>query len=68
MMKDFIGLTLDQAIEEAKAQGRIYKVETEQYEDFIETCMYVSTSEGNGACLYIDEEGKVEEYAFCCWV
>ena len=69
MMKDFIGLTLEEAMVEAQAQGRSYEVKTEHYEfdGTTETYMIVSTSEGNGACLYF-EDGKVEEYAFCDWV
>ena len=65
MLKDFLGLGWEQAIEEAKAQGRDYKIHKgdECDYDWIE----VTTSEGNGAALEFDGEDTVQEYVYLDW-
>lgn len=64
-MKKFLGLTWEEAIAEAVAQGREYEehAATEWEDAWIE----VSTSEGNGAALEF-EDGKVAYYEFLAWI
>lgn len=65
MMKKFLGLTWEEAIEEAVRQGRKYEIhEADEYD---EAHIEVSTVEGNGAILWF-ENGVVEEYEFQSWL
>ena len=64
-MKKFLGLTWEQAIAEAKAQGREVELHYEADEDGFDW-IEVSTAEGNGAALYF-EDGVCSEYVFLDW-
>lgn len=63
-MKDFLGLTWDEVIEMAQAQGREVEIhkEADSEDDWIE----VSTMLGNGAGLEF-EDGICTEYVFLDW-
>lgn len=64
-MKKFLGLTWEEAIEEAKEQGRSYEVH--EATDFEDAWLEVSTEDGNGAALQF-EDGKVEYFEYLGWM
>jgi len=64
-MKKFIGLTTQEAMDLALAQGReveYFEGNEDEYER-----LEVSTCEGNGAALLI-EDGVVFEYEYLDWI
>ena len=64
-MKKFLGLTWEEAIEEAKAQGRSYEVH--KATDFEDAWIEISTEEGNGVAPQF-EDGKVEYFEYLGWM
>ena len=64
-MKKFIGLSKEEAMELALAQGR--EVEYIPEDEWEYEHLEVSTLEGNGAALRI-ENGVVVEYEYLDWV
>ena len=64
-MKQFLGLTWEQALEEAARQGR--EVQIHEETEFEYAWIEVSTSEGNGAALEF-EDGVVSCYEFLMWL
>lgn len=64
MLKMFLGLTLEEAIEEAVRQGREYEYFEE--DEWSDARLQVSTMMGNGAALWF-EDGVIVEYEFSDW-
>ena len=64
-MKKFLGMTWEQALEEAKAQGREITIHKET--EFENAWIEVSTVQGNGAGLEF-EDGICTSYEFLMWL
>lgn len=64
-MKDYLGLTKEQAMELAAAQGRTY--EWHEATEFEDAWLEVSTMEA-GAALEFDGEDTVQEYVYLDWL
>ena len=63
-MKQFLGLTWEQALEEAARQGR--EVEIHEATEWEDAWIEVSTVQGNGAGLEF-EDGICTYYEFLMW-